>query len=171
MKSRVPPWAIMTFCVWHTFAVATYNLPDNKGEWMAALHNLSAPYMLMTSQWQKWDIFSPDPQRRSAVYRLEVVDGTGAMIVKRMDSEHMGWAERAKEFKILSRMEADFGAVIPQYIALYCEEFPEAAGKDLRLVAEVMILPDTLTALRSMGKRSPSVTTDTLATVPCPPTS
>lgn len=89
-------WAISIFCIWHMIAVGTYAMPDlsdtiqnlreQQGWGLAAdfielfdtdLEELTKPYTLFTSQWQKWTLFAPDPLRRVTAFAVEAQqDGT-----------------------------------------------------------------------------------------------
>lgn len=62
--------------IWHIFAVAIYAIPreanDTFSKWTRFdLLPIVSPYILQTSQWQLWNIFSPDPLRRVTSYIVE----------------------------------------------------------------------------------------------------
>ena len=67
----------MIFGLWHAFAVLAFSVPrvarDPVSAWArGGLLPIVAPYMFITSQWQLWDLFAPDPPRLVAAYRTEV---------------------------------------------------------------------------------------------------
>src|SRR5437764_493460 len=97
---------IILFCLWHMTAVAVFLLPQRA--WNRAIKQLTTPYVLLTSQWQQWDIFSPDPLRRVSFYSLTTDDNAGAKTLLQLDYAHLPWNARAKELKILGRLQAEW---------------------------------------------------------------
>ncbi len=153
---------IIVFCLLHMFAVAVFLLPSNP------LHTLVRPYMQLTSQWQSWDIFSPDPLRRASFFRLEIETKDMPETVALLDAAHLPWYERAKELKVLGRLYDDWGVLAADYVRSMCPQFPQAAGEVMRLVASSTVIPSDLPHLATLASWNPSFEDRTLATIRCP---
>ena len=71
---------IILFCVWHMFAVAIFALPRSASDELSTgvrhvFLPLVSPYVFTTSQWQQWNMFSPNPLRTITRYSCEVQQG------------------------------------------------------------------------------------------------
>ena len=65
------------FFLWHATALALFAIPLETQDPVARLlrdHALKPfqKYVLLTSQWQQWNLFSPDPLRRVSRYVIEM---------------------------------------------------------------------------------------------------
>lgn len=149
-----------------------YILPlEAKGEeknLFGTLHRFSAPYVLILSQWQQWDIFSPDPLRRVTEYRVERHAGDRFEVVRRFDYENLLPWERAKELKILGRIEDDWHVLSEAYLMALCPSLPQSAGRALRLVGLTTVIPRTLPELRHFSERPHPMQEKLLAEIRCP---
>ncbi len=164
------PWhvLIIAFCLWHMFAVAAYLLPANKEGLMKTLNKFSAPYVLSLSQWQKWDIFSPNPLRRNSLYRVERNAGDRWETAMIMDFSHLPWRERAKELKVLGRLQENWKGLLPSYLLSLCPKIPQANGRQVRLLVQTTILPSKLPELQQTTKTIHAPTEKLLVSVRCP---
>lgn len=164
---RLWHFLIIIFCLWHMFAVAGYLLPT-KDTSFDPLRQIAVPYVLSLSQWQKWDIFSPNPLRRNSVYIIERNAGDRFEKAMIMDFVHLSWRERAKELKILGRLQDSWKTLLPSYLLSLCRRTADARGTDVRLLVHTTILPSDLSALRRMAE-TPQTPSETLLTkVHCP---
>jgi hypothetical protein len=65
------------FVFWHAAAICVYAIPTGTDNAVAKplrsflVREAFAPYILSLSQWQQWNLFSPDPLRRVTRYRIE----------------------------------------------------------------------------------------------------
>ena len=69
--------AVVGFVLWHAFAVLVYSVPrvaaDPISTWTRRrLVPVVGPYMFLTSQWQLWNLFAPDPTRLVTIDRIDV---------------------------------------------------------------------------------------------------
>jgi hypothetical protein len=99
---------IILFCLWHMTAVFIHALPhlsDNPAILWIRTNALPIvrPYMLITSQWQQWNLFSPDPLRRVSSYRIEWNDNGLWHLVNEQPGS-LPWWRRAPRVKILNRL-------------------------------------------------------------------
>lgn len=164
---------IPIFCLWHMAAIAVYLLPvpDGRFEHTVLLaRNTTSPYVLLFSQWQKWDIFSPDPQRRASLYRVERNAGDRWETAMRIDYEHLPWWRRAKELKVAGRLEDDWKTLVPHYLLSLCDDIEDGAGSELRLITSTTIIPKYLDQLKRVSKTRATPTETLLGTVRCPRT-
>ena len=159
--------AIVAFCLWHMFAVGAYLLPRDNGLY-GKLVKISSPYILLLSQWQKWDIFSPDPLRRVSEYRIERNAGDRWELAKRFDFESLSILHRAKELKVLGRLEGDWGKLTPAYILSLCPSIPQSEGTELRLIVDSVLLPSDLSALKRIATTKLEITERIMGSIRCP---
>src|SRR5687768_11713294 len=92
--------AIISFVLWHMFAVVVYALPhdadDRLNTWIRSeLKPIVRPYILLTSQWQQWNLFSPDPLRRVTAYDIQRNDREGWTTIKVIDWNTLSAARQA----------------------------------------------------------------------------
>lgn len=157
----------MLFCAWHMLAVSLYLMPETDAT--RALKNLTSPYVLLLSQWQQWNIFSPDPLRTSTAYRIEIKKDGKWEAVQVIDYAHLHWYERAKELKVLERLETnDWKMLMPSYLTSLCPSLPDAHGKMIRLIAASFELPAELQKLEHLSPRLMMTTERELGSVSCP---
>ncbi len=177
MRRCLTRTGIVLFCLWHMTAVAAYVIPDEAKDPVSdftrtRITPLIRPYMLATSQWQKWNIFSPDPLRRVSSYDLDVRDDDGRWrTVRRIEFGLLPWHKRAKELKILRRTEDAGERGGAMYLAAVCRELRLPAGTLLRLRLDSYVLP-TPRELEQAGGWSmwnPSRRSSTLAEHACIP--
>ena len=169
MSAPLRPWhlVIIAFCVWHMVAVFVYLLPPNGV--MKNVRYFSAPYVLALSQWQKWDIFSPNPTRRQHMYRIERNAGDRYETEIFMDFHHLAWYERAKELKVLARLQEGWSKLFPNYLLSLCPRIPGSAGREIRLIVGLSFLPSELAALQRMSTTKVVPEETLLTSVRCPP--
>ncbi len=77
MKLKIAQAGIILFCLWHMSAVLVYAIPRETTDPISGFTRekvlpIVSPYILATSQWQLWNMFSPDPLRRITEYRIDV---------------------------------------------------------------------------------------------------
>lgn len=138
------------FFVMHCIAVATYSIPtdasDTPSRWVVT-HVVSRvrPYILVTGQWQQWNLFAPNPLRRIIFYRLEQenADGSWAAIATIDDSTYSFWRHSVR-FKL-------YGSAIPERgekpelaeraAQVLCREYDLEPGAHVRLWHNVSIIP------------------------------
>ncbi len=155
-------------------AIAAYVMPrqtksDAWNVFAQKAFNLARPYVLSFSQWQKWDIFSPDPLRRSSLYSVDMLKDEGWQPLRTIDFNAVPWYDRAKELKILGRLEEDWKDMAIPFLGNECERFPEAAGHSLRLQAYTHVVPKDLDSLKRLSTTKLRTTEKTLGTVDCLP--
>ncbi len=162
--------AILTicFCLWHMFAVAAYLLPADSVEPMQTIRGLSVPYILALSQWQQWNIFSPNPLRRNSVYIVERDAGDRFETAMIMDFQHLAWYERAKELKVLGRLQDSWKKLASQYLLSLCPRIPGSSETQIRLLVSTSMLPEDLPTLRRVSGRTPAPIESLIASVRCP---
>ncbi len=171
MSPTPRPWhclLIVSFCLWHMFSVAAYLLPASGDNAFNAVRQLSVPYVLALSQWQKWDIFSPNPLRRNSVYYIERNAGDRYETAMVIDFSHLSWHERAKELKVLGRLQDSWKALLPNYLLSLCPRIPSGPGTDVRLLVRNTVLPSDLASLKRVAKTTRIPEQSLLASVRCP---
>jgi hypothetical protein len=156
MLRTIGRWLIILFCLFHMTAIAVYLLPNG---WLVKAKEIASPYVLSTSQWQKWDIFSPNPLRRVSMYSIERWKGGDTGIARTewetlhtLHPSDFPWYERATMMKVLERLEEDeWLASVPQFLLSVCAEDPSNKGRTIRLANEYTVIPDSLHALKHLS--------------------
>lgn len=169
--------AIVLFCLWHMSAIAAFAI-DRSWNFapFSAFKDLVDPvtrgYVLITSQWQQWNLFSPDPLRRISQYRVEISGGSGWQTIAKIGGPD-GDKRRAGMMKALRRIE-DRRADDPlnqRFLHVLCRRERIVGGISIRLVRRFAVLPKPQHPLSVEEWRSyaPSWSEDTLFTASCPP--
>lgn len=146
---------IALFFFWHVAAIAIYTVPPEAQDSLSRrtkeeLVPIVRPYLFITSQWQQWNLFSPDPLRRIVHYYIEQWNGREWETVAVLTPDSLPWWRDADELKILRRME-DAGERWVQLRKRYLEDFcvrrgfPE--GTSLRMVYLSTVLPKLATPM------------------------
>ena len=158
---------IIAFCLWHMAATGLYLLPVKGSKIVAKAQSLTKPYILLFSQWQKWDIFSPDPMRRVSVYRIELRRGADWIPVTYLDPQRISWWRSASEMKVLGRLEEGWSELSPWYLRTYCPDVEGTPYANLRLVARSYVLPSNQYELSHMSDTRLHHTESIMATIFC----
>lgn len=165
-------WAfIVPFCLFHMTAVALYLLPaDQVPERLEhaihAVRTVTNPYILSLSQWQRWDIFAPDPLRKESTYRLEKRVRGQWVIAEDLSRDALPRAERAKTLKVLGRLEKDWKILVTSYLKAQCERL-DVHSRDLRLVIASRTLPNDIGILKVLRHYPLTQSRTILGTVRC----
>lgn len=165
-STRTRQALIVAFCLWHMTAVVLYVVPrslKNRFPQIGAVRALTDPYVLLMSQWQQWNIFSPDPLRRVSVFHVEsTLNGVvGPRIV---DSERLSPWRRAKELKVLYRLEEEWQSARETYLLSLCGN----THAELQLLRSHTVLPANLAMLNHVATTTLPLETNVLASVTCP---
>lgn len=172
--------AIVLFCLFHMAAVAAYAAPDYTPEPLLSLKEdiveISRPYILMTSQWQKWNLFSPDPLRRIVSFHIdkELKDGSWEEI-KIVGPGNVEWWHRATELKVIRRMEESEGggnlqALRERYVLEQCKDLPDGTKLRLRRLYYVIPRHEVPPPVEEWHAYTPEVIQDFDVLVICPST-
>lgn len=142
--------AIALFCVWHMAAIGIYSIPGDSQATVATwLRNNALPrvshYVLLSSQWQQWNLFAPNPLRRIVFYRVERLGGDGQWTtVARLDRWYYPAWRHAVRFKLLGQaLEENTGRpqLAERAAQVFCREMDFAPGDAVRIWHEVAIIP------------------------------
>lgn len=164
---RLRQTLIIAFCVWHMTAVTLYLVPAKGIKVMVQAQNITKPYILLLSQWQKWDIFAPDPMRRVSAYRVDLRTGDTWMPMTYIDPAHIEWWRAAREMKVLGRLEEGWNKLSPSYLRMYCPDFFDNPYANLRLVARSYVLPAKQYELSHLSDTDLQYTERIMATTFC----
>ncbi len=150
MRTLVAKSAIVLFCLWHMFAVAAYSLPLNiKTPFIVSVRErvrpMVMPYVFTTSQWQQWNLFSPDPLRRVTSYILQTEkEGTWTDFAM-INRKTVPWSALSRELKLLNNIETgeNFLPARKAVLQNYCRTLGLPVGTPLRFVFESYVLPQS----------------------------
>ncbi len=150
-------------------AVGSYLMPSGMFMIVDVIYGSTRGYVLFTSQWQKWDIFSPNPMRRVSTYKIERDAGDRWETALVLSFDALPWWHRAKELKVLGRLEDKAWQPLAEpYLRTYCKTIERSAGTRLRLVASTIVLPARLADLTRVSKTNVPPASTVLGTVSCP---
>lgn len=151
-------------------AVALYALPDaTHGPFTNMLRErfqwVVRPYILMTSQWQQWNLFSPEPLRRVVTYGIDVDRGDRWERVLTIEPGTYSTFRHATQFKFFARIlegasESSF-PMIANFLEQQCRELALATGSHVRLnyMMYVIPLPPRALSVGEWERTAPVVTT------------
>lgn len=133
-------WAVILFCCWHMTAVLAVTIPDSAASSVAivirgGIQPIVRPYINWTTQWQMWDLFSPNPSNWITEARMEALVGSSWILVRHVAPETVSIWRQADEFKIQQRMEQEDGQ--PQRaraLQLLCVEENIPEGTPVRMM-------------------------------------
>lgn len=141
---------IALFCVWHMAAIGLYSLPGDANDRVSRWLNDNVtghvvPYMLMTSQWQQWNLFAPNPLRRIVFYRVETENAQGnwAYVASVNDKTYSTW-RHAVRFKLLGQAleeDTDRPELAERTAQIFCREFGLDPDAGIRIWHEVTVIP------------------------------
>lgn len=98
------------------------------------------PYLLATSQWQLWNLFSPDPLRRVSEHRIDRLEGGRWIPTKTWNRETIGFTKNADTFKLFERIEGS-PLLWQRFLELQCTELLLRSGTPVRISQRSFILP------------------------------
>jgi hypothetical protein len=158
-------------------AVAAYSIStDWKIAPLTYVRNTTVPrvrgYLLTTSQWQQWNLFSPDPLRRVSRYRVQAKKGNGEWQEAAWLDEGLSYHRKANITKTLRRLEEQGhnSAILLRFLSIACKERELPPGMLIRVQRSYYVLPNPPRPLRLAEWRAyePEWTVDTMAERPCP---
>lgn len=171
--------ALVLFLLWHMAAVFIYSIPreanDTYAKWAREeLLPGVTPYMFATSQWQLWNIFSPDPLRRVTAYRIEVREGTTWKELTTIEPYAYSFFRHAPHMKMMGNLLDEFSdnraPYAGRFLQLTCLEYKVESQTPIRLVYRWYVLPllkEPMT--KSWWAEWQPTTTDTVGfTITCP---
>lgn len=140
---------IVAFCLWHMGAIGIYALPgdakDGVTRWLKQnMSRIVSPYILTTSQWQQWNLFSPDPLRRVSEYTIEMQTGNEWEHLTTLKPGSFPWWRHAAQFKMLGSLlewDAKRDEVIDRFLQLACQEHSLRQRTPIRLVYSFYVIP------------------------------
>lgn len=159
---------IIAFCLWHMTAITLYNIPVKYLGIVGHVRTITDPYVFRFSQWQYWDIFSPEPMRRVPRFIVERNAGDRwetAMIISYAD---LPWWLRVKEMKVVDRLAGDWKNLTIPYLLALCPELPYTSDREIRLTMRYFFLPSDLSSLKTLARKPFAETSQFLGSTRCP---
>ncbi|PIR54362.1 hypothetical protein COU75_01295 [Candidatus Peregrinibacteria bacterium CG10_big_fil_rev_8_21_14_0_10_42_8] len=137
---------IGAFCLWHIAAIFSYSIYHVEEvpvlQWISDQRSFFRPYVLTTSQWQRWNLFSPDPLRRVIEVDIEQRIHGQWIRVYTLNEHSISWWQRAPELKTMRRMEDDDKeALRERYLLDYCRTRDIPIGTQLRMIKRWHVIP------------------------------
>jgi hypothetical protein len=131
-------------------AIATYAIPTSDrsaaGGAMRKLGSAFRPYVLLTSQWQQWNLFAPEPTRRSVTYRVETRTGEAWRELTRIEPASYSLWRRERQLTMFGRMlDPAERTYQPAFANLFLQSICETerlhAGTSIRMVRMIAVMP------------------------------
>ena len=125
------------------FSYSLYHVEDVPAlQWVSDQRHHFRPYMLATSQWQRWNLFSPDPLRRVIEVDIEQKVSGKWVRVHTINEHHTGWWQRAPELKTMRRMEDDNKLPLrKRYVQDFCRTHQIPDGTLMRMNKRWHVIP------------------------------
>ena len=138
--------AVAAFCIWHMVAVGIYSLYTVDGypllEWLDSKRKHVRPYVLATSQWQRWNLFSPDPLRSVIEMDFEMQVNGKWHLAYTLNQHTVSWWQRAPELKTMRRMEnVNLDELREVYIQDLCKRRGIPPGTPMRVAKRWFVIP------------------------------
>lgn len=142
--------SVALFFVWHVVAVGVYTIPgeakDGPSRWIKEnVVPRVAPYLLLTSQWQQWNLFSPNPLRRIVFYRIEKQNPYGEWAyVTSINADTYGIWRHAVRFKLLGQAleeNTQRPELAERAAQVLCREFAFKPDTGIRIWHDLTIVP------------------------------
>ena len=137
---------IGAFCLWHMAAIFSYSIYHVEEvpvlQWISDQRTHFRPYILATSQWQRWNLFSPDPLR--SVIEVDIERNVQGKWVRihTINEHNIGWWQRAPELKTMRRMEDDDKLPLRErYMLDFCRTQQIPDGTELRMIKRWHVIP------------------------------
>jgi hypothetical protein len=147
LATRAGRFVVTVFFAWYVVAIGVYAIPNDTqfsaAQWLRhTIQPWTSPSVLMASQWQQWNLFSPDPLRRVTTYAVEVFrDGAWQPLVHIQPSAFPFW-RHANHFKLLINvMEGSNTQVAERYVQSLCGTFGLEPGMELKVTNMVTVIP------------------------------
>ena len=149
--STISRAAIILFCLWHMSAVAILALPwqatDRASHWVFDhVGPIFSPYIYWLSQWQQWNLFSPNPLRRVTTYVIEAKQQNVWHVVSAIDGHTYPRSRNSTHVKMFSEMlQSDEGMmhdeIVQHFLASFCAPHNLPAGTPIRLTYQWYVIP------------------------------
>ncbi len=113
-------------------------------QWITGtLRQLTRPYIMITSQWQQWNMFAPDPLRRVSGLEFEVQRAGEWQPYLLLNADTIQWWRRAHFLKIARRMtEEDRNEPLSARLTqLTCTNFQLPPGTPVRVKENYYVIP------------------------------
>lgn len=139
---------IIAFCLWHMTAVGLYSLSPLMGDpisgWLYDnVRPYMRPYILTLSQWQRWNLFAPNPTRRVVNFAIDVQED-GVWKERSLVAAHtVEWWRKSPELKIMRTLEKEerLKPLRERYVLLFCSTLDLPPGTHLRLRKQFYMIP------------------------------
>ncbi len=143
---------IVLFCLWHMAAMGAYAVPDPAEDpvsmWIRErVQPWVRPYAYALSQWQQWNLFSPDPMRRETEYVIQAVTATGSerpRTITDLGPRMLPWWRSNDEMTSIRKIEdyENSAVFLEHYLSSYCHLLARAPRlKRLQLRGRMQVLP------------------------------
>lgn len=150
------------FFFWHAAAIGVFAIPINTEHVIAKparawlVQHVFSPYVLLTSQWQQWNLFSPDPLRRVTRYRIEQQTPEGGWkVLEALVPGTYEWWRHATHFKMhIGMLEKDQDtyrtAVVRHFLMMRCASHHLPAETPIRITYLHYVVPRPASLLEAM---------------------
>ncbi|MCA9370621.1 MAG: hypothetical protein KC680_01520 [Candidatus Peregrinibacteria bacterium] len=137
---------IALFCIWHMAATGVYSLYHVEGQpflnWLDGKRDYVKPYVLTTSQWQRWNVFSPDPLLRVIQLTVEQYNGQTWQPVAVINEHTVPRWRKATELKTIRRLDEETMTPLQErYAHDVCIRNAVASGMLIRMTKQWFTIP------------------------------
>ena len=136
----IAPYALVLFLCFHSLAIGIEAIPPEAQDSTSRLlrsawQPITRPYISLTWQWQRWNLFAPDPLAETSDYTLDVLRDDEWQEVIHFTPETMPWWRKATLLKVLRTVTQDgrFQQSRVAFLRRFCEQQNFSAGERVRL--------------------------------------
>lgn len=125
LHSKYGRWLFIAFLLYHAAAVALFSIPRQSRNLPAAagirtaFFPLIEPYLLLTSQWQRWELFAPDPLRWVTSMTVYGAKDRRWETLRVLSPDALSPSRRARELKLLRQLEQK-PELLETYLLSHC---------------------------------------------------
>lgn len=149
LRSRLLRTGIVLLCLWHMAAIALFAVPANALPMVGPARRALLPavqwYAFSLSQWQRWNLFSPDPLRRVTTYRVDRLRDGRWELLQRFAPGSFARYRHAAWFKYFTNLlDDDAEDAVPvqeRFLVYLCMHLALRPQTALRLTLERRVLP------------------------------
>lgn len=142
--------AVASAVVLHMAAVFAFSIPSAASGRLATyvrdtVNPQLGPYLLLTSQWQEWNLFAPDPLRQIRTFAVDAEDGVRWKTVASFEPGAFPWWRHATYAKLLPaalmKERLDYDVFRERFLQILCNDLGLPPNAMVRLRENMEIIP------------------------------
>lgn len=172
LHSKYGRWLFIAFLLYHAAAVALFSVPRQSRnlpyarEIRTAFLPLIEPYLLLTSQWQRWELFAPDPLRRVTSMTVYGAKDQRWETLRVLSPDALSPSRRARELKLLRQLEKK-PSLLETYLLSHCRLSDGIGAVWAELSLSLLQSPTRIASAGGWGTYQPETRSKRIGPFPC----